>query len=200
MPCGCARGWSSLPSFPGELEGGAGLWPRLSCGPIDPFDRRRRSSPALRDPDPPCRAAEGGGSSPLLTARTVPTHPPAHGPDCHRAQPWREWAHRRPSDRQQWPCSACLAYYGGVFIGPSRPHWQLFRVVIEKSGAVAATPAGVWATPALTASAPTPLSGWGGIIPQPPGRNSTGLRERPHGVAWCVPPACRVLQPAHPAP
>lgn len=57
-----------------------GLWPRLSCGPIDPFDRRRRASPALRDPDPPCGAAGGGGSSPSLTARTMPTHPPAHGP------------------------------------------------------------------------------------------------------------------------
>uniref|UniRef100_A0A8D2MN94 Uncharacterized protein n=1 Tax=Zonotrichia albicollis TaxID=44394 RepID=A0A8D2MN94_ZONAL len=37
-------------------------------------------------------------------------------------------------------CSACLAYFGGVFIylfiAPSRPPWQLFRAVMEKSRAV----------------------------------------------------------------
>lgn len=40
----------------------------------------------------------------------------------------------------------------------------------------------------------------GGIIQQPPGRNSTGLQERQRGVAWCVPLACQALQPANPAP
>lgn len=79
LPWGCVRGRSSLPSFPGEL--GGGLWPCLSCGPIDPFDRCRRPSPALRDPDPPCGAAEGGGSSPSLD-------------DAHPSTCPRSWCHR----------------------------------------------------------------------------------------------------------
>lgn len=74
--------------------------------------------------------------------------------------------------------------WGGIYrpLPAPRPHWQLFRVVIERSRAVAATP-GQRLPP--TAPAPTPFPGWGGIIHQPPGRNSAGLWERPHGVAWC---------------
>lgn len=80
---------------PGDVQGAGrgcrvsqgnwgGLWPRLSCGLIDPFDRHRRASPALRDPDPPCGGCRRRGLKPLTYSQDN-----AHPSTCPQS-----WCHR----------------------------------------------------------------------------------------------------------
>lgn len=74
-PCpeGCARGWSSLPSFPRELGGVYG--PAYHVAPLIPLI-------GAGGPVRPCRIRilPAGLQEEGAQARTMPTPPPAHGP------------------------------------------------------------------------------------------------------------------------